>query len=90
MSGLTTQSFSQQANTKELVLMRKLMIATEFILHSDLEDQYVEFLQDLLVENDWLDFQAEILEDIFQYQITDTEIHNNIKNLVKIPSKHLI
>jgi hypothetical protein len=85
MSGLTTQSSSHQANNKELVLMRKFMIAAEFILHSDLEDQYVEFLKDLLQDDIWSDFQDEILATLEEYQITEIEITNAIKDLIKIP-----
>jgi hypothetical protein len=85
MSGLTTQSSSHQANNKELVLMRKFMIATEFILHSDLEDQYVEFLYDLLNDSNWSEFHPEIQATIEQFEITEIEITNAIKDLIKVP-----
>ncbi|TCN25507.1 hypothetical protein [Mesobacillus foraminis] len=62
---------------------KKLMVVTHFLLASDLEDQYVDFLKDLLNENDpeWADFTEEILEDIQLYEITDEDI----KNALKVP-----
>ncbi|MFS0776053.1 hypothetical protein ABC255_08615 [Neobacillus sp. 3P2-tot-E-2] len=65
-------------NTKKLILM------SEFILDMSLEDEYAQYLQNLLDKKEWFDFQQEIKETICEYGITLDEIEANISSLIKV------
>lgn len=68
-----------------LKIYKKLMVATEFLLSSDLEEQYVEFLKSLLGDEEWEEFTEEILETLEQYEIKDDDIREAMSKLIKVP-----
>ena len=67
-----------QADRVELKTMRQLIIRTEFILQNNLEDDFVYFLECLLDDPEYQEFNHEINEDI---GITDAELDQTMQQL---------
>lgn len=70
-----------QADRVELKTMRQLIIRTEFILQNNLEDDFVYFLECLLDDPEYQEFNHEINEDISQFGITDAELDQTMQQL---------
>lgn len=67
-----------------LKLMRKYILAVDFILQGDLEEHYISFLNNL-DEEEYAEFQEEISEIIEEFSISDEEIEKAAEKLIKIP-----
>ncbi|WBL16342.1 hypothetical protein [Sutcliffiella sp. NC1] len=70
-----------QVKTNELSTYKKLHIMTEFILSNNHEDSFVLFLKELQYHPDFIGMNEEITSLINQYEITDTEIQQTMKQL---------
>jgi len=73
----------------DLQLYRQLIIRTEFITQQDknLDEQYVQFLQEIKHKPDYQEFHLEIEEDIHQFGVCDEEIHfymESMESFVKV------
>ncbi|MCM3394832.1 MULTISPECIES: hypothetical protein [Cytobacillus] len=67
-----------------LKLMRKYILAVDFILQGDLEDHYLNYLSNL-DEKEYAGFEEEIQELIQEFQITEDQISFAAENFIKIP-----
>ncbi|WP_404443515.1 hypothetical protein LG307_14920 [Sutcliffiella horikoshii] len=65
----------------QLSTYKKLHIMTEFILAQDLEDNFVLFLKQIQFHPDFVGMHQEITQLINEYEITDTEIQQTMKQL---------
>ncbi|MGD6831401.1 hypothetical protein ACQCT5_04525 [Sutcliffiella halmapala] len=68
----------------QLSTYKKLHIMTEFILSSNNEDHFVLFLKELQYHPDFIGMHQEITQLINEYEITDTEIQQTMKQLFTI------
>ncbi|MFP5111857.1 hypothetical protein ACSU64_05695 [Bacillaceae bacterium C204] len=83
--------FSSKAENSHLMYtdglknLKRLMVVQHWLMSSNLEDHYVEFLQQMVsnLDSEWLDFKEEILEEIDIYEITQDEIHQEMNNFIK-------
>ncbi|AND39527.1 hypothetical protein [Cytobacillus oceanisediminis] len=66
-----------------LKLMRKYILAVDFILQGDLEDHYLDYLSNL-DEKEYAGFQEEISEIIEEFSISDEEIKQAAARLIKL------
>ncbi|WP_080845597.1 hypothetical protein [Cytobacillus gottheilii] len=64
---------------------QRMMILTEFILANDLEDLYVQHLKQLNQQAEWDHFKPVIQETIAEFEITEEEIQETMKELFKVP-----
>ncbi|WP_419955915.1 hypothetical protein ACN6MT_11240 [Neobacillus niacini] len=78
---------NHQIYTDGLKNLKRLMVVSEFIMSSDLEDQYLNFLKEIISDKEWLEYKDEILEEIEIYEITDEEITQELQmsSFIKIP-----
>lgn len=63
-------------------IMQQLMIRTEYILRTNQEQQYADFLNELSVEESFEHFSNVINEDIKQFGITDQEIQQVMQSML--------
>jgi hypothetical protein len=76
---------NHQIYTDGLKNLKRLMVVSEFIMSSDLEDQYLNFLKEIISDTEWLEFKDEIVEEINIYELTDEEITQEMSSFVKVP-----
>lgn len=78
---------SKQFENEPLNIYKRLMVMSEFIIASDLEDRYVSYLRKMLNESDWEEFREEILSEIELYGISEEQIHHEIEknSFIKVP-----
>jgi hypothetical protein len=65
-----------------LRLMRKYILTIDFVLKGNLEDHYVNFLSSLIEDEEYAEFQKEIIEE---FSISDEDIKQAADKLFKIP-----
>lgn len=67
---------------QNLMNQMQLIIRTEYILRTNQEDQYTEFLKGLTSESDFVEFTPAIEDDIKLFGITEEEIQDAIAAMV--------
>ncbi|MBD8004558.1 hypothetical protein [Bacillus norwichensis] len=67
-------------NTQRMILMN------DFIMESNLEDQYLHHLNTLRQQDGWAEFHPIIEETIQEYQITDYDIQHAISDFIRVPA----
>lgn len=82
---MSTACIQKDSNQKALHIMQQLILKVEFILQTNQEQQYADFLKGLMYEDEFAKFQQTIEEDIIQYGITEQEIQETMKELIPLP-----
>ncbi|MGN7942010.1 hypothetical protein [Metabacillus sp. 22489] len=79
---MNTACISITDNQKALHVMQQLILKVEFILQTNQEQQYADFLKELMYDSEFADFEQTIREDIKQFGIADQEIIDTMKELI--------
>lgn len=73
---------SSDIKKRNLMKQMQLIIRTEYILRTNQEDQYTEFLKEISSESDFMEFKPAIEDDINQFGITEDEIQEAIAAMI--------
>ncbi|MEC1155625.1 hypothetical protein [Cytobacillus horneckiae] len=83
---LNNQSLSQVNYNDALLNTQRMILLTDFILSSNLEEQYLQHLRGLQRNTEWQEFYPVIAESIQEYDISDEDIYQAIPALIKVPA----
>ncbi|TWE06426.1 hypothetical protein FB550_102448 [Neobacillus bataviensis] len=72
--------------TDGLKNLKRLMVVQHWLMSSNLEDHYVEFLKEMVsnLDTEWIDFKDVILEEIELYEITQEDVQQELKSFIKV------
>lgn len=80
-----TEISSHQKYTDGMINTKIMILMSEFILDHEMEPMFVQFLNGLLDEDKWSDFECQINFLISEFDLKESEIECEIKKLIKIP-----
>ncbi|WP_394137463.1 hypothetical protein [Cytobacillus oceanisediminis] len=82
---VNTEISSHQKYTDGIINTKIMILMSEFILDQDMEPAFVQFLNGLVDDDKWSDFEGEINFLTSEFDLKESEIEKEMKKLIKIP-----